>query len=254
MRDRRSQARSRRPGRRARLAAPESLEERRELIVAAALDLLDSDGFDQMSLRRLAGHLGMHAPGLYWYIESKQDLIDLMAKEILDRGLADLTRPQPGASWQQWLVDLACATRHALLARRDGARVVGASFLLKAGSLTPAIEISLEILEAAGFDRLVALGATMTLVRYAIGSALGEQVSPISGITDKVELDRKAKAMLASVDATTWPRTADAYRMLFESDARDRPGIRDRDRVFRWGAEMFVRGVADFPGFPPRNP
>jgi TetR/AcrR family tetracycline transcriptional repressor len=243
---------TRRPARRPRLAAPETVEERRELIVAAALDLLDSDGFDQMSLRRLASHLGMHAPGLYWYIESKQDLVDLMAKEILDHGLADLERPAPGASWQQWLVDLACATRLALLARRDGARVVGSAFLLRAGALTPSIEISLEILEAAGFERLTALGATMTLVRYAIGAALGEQVSPMSGVVDKAQFDRKAKMMLASVDADQWPRTADAYRMLFESDARDRPGIRDRDRIFRWGAEMFVRGFADHPNFPPR--
>jgi len=251
VRERRSQTRPARPGRRTRLSAPESLEERRELIVAAALDLLDSDGFDQMSLRRLASHLGMHAPGLYWYIESKQDLIDLMAKEILDRGLADLATPAPDTTWQQWLVDLACATRHALLARRDGARVVGSSLLLKAGSLTPSIEISLEILERAGFERLVALGATMTLIRYAIGAALGEQTSPIASIADKAEFARRAKTVLAAVDTTKWPRTADAYRMLFESDARDRPGIRDRDRMFRWGAEMFVRGIADYPDFPP---
>jgi TetR/AcrR family transcriptional regulator, tetracycline repressor protein len=244
--------RPRRSTRRARLAAPETLEERRDLIVAAALDLLDTDGFDQLSLRRLAGHLGMHAPGLYWYIESKQDLLDLMAKEILNTGLATLERPAAGASWQRWLVELACATRLALLARRDGARVVGSAFLLKAGALTPSIEISLEILETGGFERLPALGATMTLIRYAIGAALGEQVSPMAGIVDKAELDRKAKMMLSAIDEKQWPRTAEAYRMLFESDARDRPGIRDRDRVFRWGAEMFVRGFADYPTFPPR--
>jgi len=87
--------------------------------VGAALDLLDADGFDQMSLRRLASHLGMHAPGLYWYIESKQDLIDLMAKAILDRGLADLKRPAPETKWEDWLVELACTTRQALLAYRD---------------------------------------------------------------------------------------------------------------------------------------
>src|SRR3569832_1605881 len=110
MTQRRSQTRARRDGRRTRLAEPESIEERRDLIVAAALDLLDSDGFDQMSLRRLASHLGMHAPGLYWYIESKQDLIDLMAKEILDQGLGGLERATTDESWQNWLVDLACAT------------------------------------------------------------------------------------------------------------------------------------------------
>jgi len=238
-------------GRRARLSAPETLEERRELIVRAALDLLDADGFDQMSLRRLATHLGMHAPGLYWYIESKQDLIDLMAKEILEQGLGDLERPAPGTNWQDWLVDLACRTRVALLARRDGARVVGAAFLLKTGALTSAIEISLEILEGVGFERLLALGATMTVIRYAIGAALGEQVSPMSGVIDKDEIDRVTRMLIAAVDAAKWPRAADAYRQLLESDIRDRGGVRDRDRIFRWGAQMFVRGVSTFPGFSP---
>lgn len=242
--------RPRRPGgRRARLAAPETAEERRELIVRAALDVVDADGFDQMSLRRLATHLGMHAPGLYWYIESKQELIDLMAKEILEHGLADLKRPDPGVTWQEWLVDLACTTRRALLARRDGARVVGSAFLLKTGALSSAIEISLEILEAAGFERLLALGATMTLVRYAIGAALGEQVSPMAGVKDNAEFDRLTRMVIATVDGAKWPRTADAYRQLFESDLRDRGGKRDRDRIFRWGAQMFVAGFASSPDF-----
>jgi TetR/AcrR family tetracycline transcriptional repressor len=191
----------------------------------------------------------MHAPGLYWYIESKQDLIDLMAKEILDKGLADLQRPETGTKWEGWLVELACTIRGALLARRDGARVAGSAFLLATGGLTSAIEISLELLGTDGFDSLLALGATMTMVRYAIGAALGEQTSPMSGIVDAGELERVTRALVASVDAEKWPRTAAAYGQLFESDARDRMGIRHRDRVFRWGAEMFVRGIATYPRF-----
>jgi len=237
--------------RRARLAAPETVDERRASIVAAALDLLDADGYEQLSLRRLASHLGMHAPGLYWYIESKQELVDLMAAEIVGSGLAGLQRPEPGANWEAWLVDLACTMRLGLLRRRDGARVVGSSLLLKTGALTPAIEISLEILEAAGVERLVALGATMTLIRYAIGAALGEQVSPMAGLVDKEELNRITQALVAAVDASKWPRAANAYQLLFQSDMRDRGGVRDRDRIFRWGAQMFVRGFATFPGFPP---
>lgn len=249
MRDRPS--RSRRSGGRVRTRhnAPETLEERRALIVRAALDLLDADGFDQMSLRRLAGHLGMHAPGLYWYVESKQDLIDRMAKEILERGLADLKRPAEGAKWQDWLVDLACATRGALLARRDGARVAASSFLLATGGLTPALEIALGVLEGAGFEPLLALGVTMTIVRYAIGAALGEQTSPMSAVIDAGEFERVTRNLLASVDAGQWPRTATAYQQLLESGMRDRLGPRHRELVFRWGAEMLVRGIATYPKF-----
>ena len=249
MRDRPSRRRRLGGRGRARLNAPETAEERRALIVRAALDLLDADGFEQMSLRRLAGHLGMHAPGLYWYIESKQDLIDSMAKEILDRGLADLQRPAQGAKWEDWLVDLACAIRTALLARRDGARVAASSFLLATGGLTPAIEIALEVLEDAGFEPLLALGVTMTIVRYAIGAALGEQTSPMTAIADAGELERATRNLVASVDAARWPHTAAAFQQLIEGDARDRMGIRHRDRVFRWGAEILVRGIATYPKF-----
>ena len=85
-----------RPRQRARFAAPETLEERRRLIVRAALDLLDEEGFDAMSLRHLARHLGMHAPGLYWYFESKQELTDLMAKAILEDGLSSVRSARTG--------------------------------------------------------------------------------------------------------------------------------------------------------------
>jgi TetR/AcrR family tetracycline transcriptional repressor len=192
----------------------------------------------------------MHAPGLYWYVESKQDLIDRMAREILERGLANLERPAPAARWENWLVDLACALRGALLTRRDGARVAASSFLLATGGLTPALEIALEVLEGAGFEPLLALGVTMTIVRYAIGAALGEQTSPMTAI-DAGELERATRNLVASIDATQWPRTATALQQLVAGDARHRMGIQHRDRVFRWGAEMLVHGIAAYPKFTP---
>ena len=225
-------------------------EDRRQAIVDAALTLLNEDGIEKLSLRRLAGHLGMHAPGLYWYIENKQSLIDRMAEAILTRGLAELECPSREASWQEWLVDLAVATRRALLSHRDGARVVGASFLMRTGAITPFIETSLEILEDAGFDRLLALGATMSMVRYAIGSALVEQISPITQMRDPKFDEEKLRSVMEAIPEQRWPRTASAYRRLFESDIRDKSGVRDFDRVFRWGAETFVRGLAVQPPFP----
>src|SRR5215471_16483673 len=105
--------------------------ERRSEIVRAALKLLHEHGFERLSLRRLASDLGMHAPGLYWYIESKQELINLMAKAILDEGLGSIAPPADGQTWQEWLVELACSTRRALLAYRDGARVVAGAYVVR---------------------------------------------------------------------------------------------------------------------------
>src|SRR5262249_7773539 len=157
----------------------EAVAERRREIVQAALALLDDGGYEQLSLRRLAKHLGMHAPGLYWYIESKQQLIDLMAKAILDDGVRCVRPLADGQTWQQWLVELACTMRRTLLARRDGARVVAGAFVMRNGTITPVVEQALEILEHAGFDRFVALGGTKTLLPYTTSNTLHEPPSPI---------------------------------------------------------------------------
>jgi TetR/AcrR family tetracycline transcriptional repressor len=237
MRDRRPPRDSRSTRHRAR-PQPESLEERRRLIVRAALDLLDEEGFDAMSLRHLARHLGMHAPGLYWYFESKQELTDLMAKAILEDGLSSVGPLGPEQTWDEWLVELAVTARRTLLARRDGARVVAGAFLLRSNTMSPILEQSLEILESAGFERLAALGATMTLLRYATGIALDEQASPVGELPTRMSAKQALELHAPYIDATRWPRTADAFQRAFTGT------IRDRETIFRWGATLIVRGLA----------
>jgi AcrR family transcriptional regulator len=213
--------------------------ERRGEIVQAALELLDESGFERLSLRRLAGHLGMHAPGLYWYIDSKQQLIDLLAKAILDEGMSDIATPIDDQTWQDWLVELACTTRRTLLAHRDGARVVAGAYLLNTNALSHVIECSLEVLETAGLDRVTALGGTMTVLRYATGIALDEQASPLRDSPAMSAAQKLAALPPPPIDADRWPRTADALRQVITRN------LRDREQLFRWGAILIVRGLAE---------
>jgi AcrR family transcriptional regulator len=123
-------------------AAPsENREARRTEIVGAALRLLEEGGLDRLSLRGVARELGMHAPGLYWYIESRQELIDLLAKAILDEAVVGLVAPVAGQGWDEWLTDFAMKMREALLAHRDGARVVAGAFLFRTNSITGFLEL-----------------------------------------------------------------------------------------------------------------
>ena len=186
----------------------------------------------------------MHAPGLYWYIESKQQLIDLMAKEILDAGLSPVPPLADGQTWDQWLVELACTIHRTLLAHRDGARVVASAFIVRTGSITPVAERALEILEGQGFDALVALGGTMTLVRFAVGIALAVQTSPLYVPGTATINQQLATLQLREIDATKWPRTTAAVRAALErTTRRDEPG--DSEQVVRFGAQMIVRGLAE---------
>ena len=122
-------------------APTENREQRRAEIVRAGLELLEQGGLEALSLRRVAQVLGMHAPGLYWYIEDKQELIDLLAKAILDEALGNEQGPAEGEGWEPWLTEVAVRIRYVLLAHRDGARVVAGAYLFRTNSITDLLEI-----------------------------------------------------------------------------------------------------------------
>ena len=56
----------------------------REAIVEAARDLIVSDGLEALSLRRIAGQLGVTAPALYAHVRDKQDLLRAVAEGEFD--------------------------------------------------------------------------------------------------------------------------------------------------------------------------
>jgi AcrR family transcriptional regulator len=68
-------------------------------ITAAALDIADRDGLDAVSMRRIAAELGTGAASLYRYVETREEVLDLMADAV------GAERPLP-APTGDWLADL----------------------------------------------------------------------------------------------------------------------------------------------------
>ncbi len=55
----------------------------RERIVATALELIDRDGLEAVTMRRLAEELGVQAPSLYNHMRSKDALLDAVAESVM---------------------------------------------------------------------------------------------------------------------------------------------------------------------------
>lgn len=147
----------------------------RRRVVSEAVALLDADGLDGVTLRRLAGRLGVQAPTLYWHIPSKAALVTAIAEEILDQQFGELEPPGPDERWQDWLIGLAERLRRALLAHPDGARVVSASQLsLKMAAIS---ELAMSTLVARGVPLRRARLMVLTVERFTIGHVLEEQAS-----------------------------------------------------------------------------
>jgi AcrR family transcriptional regulator len=70
----------------------------RDTVVRAAIDVLDADGVDGLSMRKLGTKLGATAPTLYWHVSSKDELLDLAFDEVM-RDLPDM-RAIRDTTWQ----------------------------------------------------------------------------------------------------------------------------------------------------------
>jgi AcrR family transcriptional regulator len=71
----------------------------REGIETAALDLIETDGLEAFSTRRLAQALGCEAMSIYHHFPSKAHLLDA----LVDRVVGELPAPQPPAPWRERL-------------------------------------------------------------------------------------------------------------------------------------------------------
>jgi AcrR family transcriptional regulator len=60
-----------------------------ENVVEAAIDLLDESGEGALTFRALATRLGGGVGSIYWYVSSREELLDRATDEVMGRVLAD---------------------------------------------------------------------------------------------------------------------------------------------------------------------
>jgi TetR/AcrR family tetracycline transcriptional repressor len=160
-----------------------------EVILEAALALLDEVGMDKLSTRLLAERLGVQQPALYWHFKNKRALLDAMNREILRRA-HDHRLPLQGESWETFLRENARSFRRALLARRDGARLHAGSEP-DPGDLEM-VEAQLGAVVSLGMPATQAMTLLIALGRYTVGCVLEEQAAPPDAQVRQQTLDAAA--------------------------------------------------------------
>lgn len=133
----------------------------RELIVQTALRLLDQDGLDGVTMRRVADELGTGPASLYAHVANKDELLELVHDHIV--GEIELPEPDP-QRWQEQLRELAMSAFRVYSAHRDIARVNLASIPTGLNALRNA-ETWLAIMLAGGVPAQV---AAIALDRFAL--------------------------------------------------------------------------------------
>jgi TetR/AcrR family tetracycline transcriptional repressor len=148
----------------------------RELIVAAALAMIDEDGLDALSMRKLGTHLGVDPMAVYYHVPNKAALFDGVVEAVL-RELDDELALSP--------VDVVAAMtayRDVLRRHPHALPVVSTRPIRTPEALVPFERILASFVEA-GFSPPAAVTAMTCAVEYTMGHVIAEAAEPYGGET-----------------------------------------------------------------------
>jgi TetR/AcrR family tetracycline transcriptional repressor len=202
-----------------------------DAVIKAALEILDAEGLENVTLRRIAAKLDVQAPALYWHFKDKQDITEDMAQAILTNAKIDNFPPPANKDdWPQWLTDLMHQLRNALIVHKDGGRVVAGASFGRAQALERILLQIFKVLKNAGFDDLHAGLAASTAIDYVWGFVIEEQAGPepeeLIALQQKFHTERSNSEENAVFDVVM-----EQYHKLGGA------------AVFDWGLQVIITGL-----------
>ncbi|MEU5161840.1 TetR/AcrR family transcriptional regulator C-terminal domain-containing protein [Streptomyces sp. NPDC020875] len=213
----------------------------REQIVAEALALLDSDGVEALSMRKLGARLKAGATSVYSHVANKEELIELVVDEVY--GEIDVPEPTGPDDWRRALEEFAHSVRATILRHPWMASVLGEVGMAYLGpNMMRLSDRGLGIFEAAGCDDAETADVLMsTLIAFVIGTALTEAAYLTSlarsGRTEREWLESVRPAAVAA--AQQYPRLRKRYAALDEMEPTD-----TRGSSFDQGLACVLDGIA----------
>jgi TetR/AcrR family tetracycline transcriptional repressor len=142
----------------------------RAAVVKAALDLIDAEGLEALTMPKLAQRLGVGTMSLYRHVRDKDDLIDAVAEHVM----GDIRVPGGAPDdWQGRVVGYVRLLRNAAIAHPALSRIVSDRGLTN-GPVFDQLEDAHRILLAAGFSDSDAVRTVYSLLTYVLGFVVWE--------------------------------------------------------------------------------
>jgi AcrR family transcriptional regulator len=131
----------------------------RTAVVDAALRVLDAEGLDAVTIRRVAHELGTSGTALYTYVRDKDELVDLLLDRVI--GEIDMSSIPADLPWPEQVRAIAREMRRVFASHRDIAQATLARVPQGENALTM-MDAALGRLRAAGVpEEVIALGVDL---------------------------------------------------------------------------------------------
>lgn len=195
----------------------------RERIIAAAVELLDAQGVEGLTMRGLADRLGSGVMSLYWHVPKKEDVFDLAVDAVLAYGPSvSLLEPE---DWRQDVVHILDDWRASML------RHPWAAALLPRRALGPNILARLEMLSRTLSKAGVADSDLNAAIWSLWNHVMGATITRAS--FDRSEDDLAAAQQRLADLGERYP-TIERSRLLLDSDW---------DGTFQKGLDFLLDGL-----------
>lgn len=178
----------------------------RARIVSTALELLDRDGLEKLTMRRLGAELGADPMAVYHYFPSKARLFDAVVESVY--GGLEMPPATPGGTWRDDTLAYARSIRAALL-RHPGALPVLATRPSTSPPVLSVIEHNATRLVDGGLEPGTALDVVNCVAYFVIGQALAQVGEPAGG---------PEETSAADVDLAPYPAMRAAFASGWEYD------------------------------------
>ena len=221
----------------------------REQIAATALAIADGEGFDAVSMRRVAAELDAGTMTLYSYVRTKDDLLALMHDAIMAEVLVPPDELPPG--WRPALTEIARRTRAALL--RHPWSLASLQEAQPGPNAMRRFEQYLAVLADTGLDTATKFDLLTLVNSYVFGNAVitGESLARARSAEADPEL---VKAMmefgLAQLGSGDFPHTAELFARI-SPDAAGESGGSDAVGGSDAAGETSGSGTSGESGGPP---
>lgn len=183
-----------------------------EVILDAAVRLLDRDGPEAFTMRALAQELGVGTMAVYSHFKGKDEISDAVAHRLLrEVELPAEPGEGDGAGWRADPYDQireVCRSLFRLFTEHPSALQLLMHRPLRGDEAIAVLDRILGLLREAGLDRPAAVGARVSITQYTIGAALWTVRSRRRREGDD-ELDGGVRARLAHLPPDRYPWLAD---------------------------------------------
>lgn len=195
----------------------------RARVIHGALELIDEEGLEALSMRRLAERLGIKAMSLYSHVANKQELLDGVVVQVL----SEVELPGPDVPWEDAVRQAFTSYRATLLRHPHVAPFILHRPARNAERFLGVLEYSLGVLARGGLDPKAALNAHRILTAFTTGLVMNDLSAP----------DPRGDAV------QFWAQLGMEERFPNVFAAMPHMLDRDIDETFQLGLDMILAGL-----------